>query len=146
MRKKKWIFFWLFFLLLRVRSPGRKKTGSPESGHLKICRTSGPDVMSGWALPLCQKGDQLDRWVVKILICTITLDICPFIRICNRDDDTMWELLKCLMKTQVHRIGILFRNISPHYDSPNSSSSCAQVKKLQFLTLRGVPTVPVLRV
>ena len=49
-KKLKILFFWFFFLLLRVRSPGRKKTGSPESGHLKICRTSGPDVMSGWAL------------------------------------------------------------------------------------------------
>ena len=37
-----------FFLSLRVRSPGREKTGSPESGHFKICRTSGlEDVMSG---------------------------------------------------------------------------------------------------
>ena len=40
-------FFFDFLLFLRVRSPGSKETGSPESGHLKICRTSGPDVMSG---------------------------------------------------------------------------------------------------
>ena len=34
---------------LNVKSPesGKEKTGSPESRHLKICRTSGPDVMSG---------------------------------------------------------------------------------------------------
>ena len=40
-------FFEFFFLFLRLRSPGRKKTGGPESGHLKIRRTSGPDLMSG---------------------------------------------------------------------------------------------------
>ena len=36
--------------MLNVRSPGRKKKGSPESGHLKIPGQPEPDVMSGWAL------------------------------------------------------------------------------------------------
>ena len=48
--KQKKIFFNFFFLVLRLWSPGRKKTSSVESGHLKIYRTSDPDVMSGWAL------------------------------------------------------------------------------------------------
>ena len=43
--------------MLYVRSPGRKKTGGPESGHLKIPGQPEPDVMSGRALDT--RDDQL---------------------------------------------------------------------------------------
>ena len=36
-----------FFSILKGPESGKEKTGSPESGHFKICRTSGPDVISG---------------------------------------------------------------------------------------------------
>ena len=46
-------FFWTFFpflKVLKVRRPGKKKSGFWTVRILKICRNSGPDVMSGWAL------------------------------------------------------------------------------------------------
>ena len=39
-----------FFLFLKVRHPGRKTSSLRTVRILKICRTSGPDVMSGRAL------------------------------------------------------------------------------------------------
>ena len=49
------IFFWnflkffiLFLEVLKVRRPWRKTSGFRTVRILKICRTSGPDVMSGW--------------------------------------------------------------------------------------------------
>ena len=47
MKEKK---FWIFFLSLKVWRPGRKTSGFRTIRILKICRTSGPDVMSGRAL------------------------------------------------------------------------------------------------
>ena len=40
-------FFFVFFYIKGSGVRKGKKTGSPESGHFKICRTSGPDVISG---------------------------------------------------------------------------------------------------
>ena len=39
-----------FISILKGLESGKEKTGSPESGHFKICRASWPNVMSGWAL------------------------------------------------------------------------------------------------
>ena len=60
--KKNWkfvldffFFFWFFLLSLnelKVRRPERKTSGFQTIRILKICRTSGPDVMSGRALLL----------------------------------------------------------------------------------------------
>ena len=54
-QKKSWKKIWLFFFFLfsrgfTVRRPGRKTSGFRTVRILKICRTSGPDVMSGRAL------------------------------------------------------------------------------------------------
>ena len=43
-------FFWDFFLLIKVSGPVRKMSGFRTARTFKICRTSGPDVMSGRAL------------------------------------------------------------------------------------------------
>ena len=49
--KKKINFdFDFFFLILKVRRLGRKPIGFQTVRILKICRTFGPDVMSGRAL------------------------------------------------------------------------------------------------
>ncbi len=65
MKKKKiWIFFGFFLLflkVLKVRRPGRKTSGFRTVRILKICRTSGPDVMSGRAL-LQAKLPSLDTY------------------------------------------------------------------------------------
>ena len=55
LKKQIEIFFFFFFLLLflkvlKVRRPGRKTSGFQTVQVLKICRTSGPAVMSGRAL------------------------------------------------------------------------------------------------
>ena len=39
--------FWIYFYIKGSGVREGKKNGSPESGHFEICRTSGPDVMSG---------------------------------------------------------------------------------------------------
>ena len=43
-------FFFLFLKVLKVRRPERKTSGFRTVRILKICRTSGPDMMSGRAL------------------------------------------------------------------------------------------------
>ena len=59
--KKSWFFFFsnllnflysfsIIILLLKVRRPGRKKSGFRTARTLRICRISGPDLMSGRAL------------------------------------------------------------------------------------------------
>ena len=45
--KKIFLIFFFFFSIIRGPESGKEKTGSPEFGHLKIYRTSGPDSMSG---------------------------------------------------------------------------------------------------
>ena len=48
--KKKFLnffLFWIFFPFLKVWRPGRKTSSFRTVRILKICRTSGPDVMSG---------------------------------------------------------------------------------------------------
>ena len=73
--KKFWFFFFFFsnfldsfsiiIVLLKVRRPGRKKSGFRTARTLKICRTSEPDVMSGRALQIrinrCAKKTKLDQ-------------------------------------------------------------------------------------
>ena len=52
-KKLKKNFFWNFLkFFIFFKSPGRKMSGFRTVRILTICRTSGPDVMSGWALPL----------------------------------------------------------------------------------------------
>ena len=44
------IYFFIFYLFLKVHRPGRKTSGFRTVRILKICRTSGLDLMSGRAL------------------------------------------------------------------------------------------------
>ena len=60
-----WFFFLLFLQVLKVRRPGRKTSGFRTVWILKICRTSGPDMMSGRALP---SGCGAHHWAVKMYV------------------------------------------------------------------------------
>ena len=52
-----------FFLLINVSGPVRKTSGFRTARTFKICRTSGPDLMSGWALILIVVAE----WEIKLL-------------------------------------------------------------------------------
>ena len=49
--EKHFLIFFLFLKVIKVQRPGRKTSGFQTVRILKICRTFGPDVMSGRALP-----------------------------------------------------------------------------------------------
>ena len=53
------LFFEFFFLFSKVRCPGRKMSGFRTVRILTISRTSGPDVMSGWALFVRQPDNHI---------------------------------------------------------------------------------------
>ena len=65
LKKKKKILD--LFSILKGPESGKEKTGTPESGHFKICRTSGPDVMSGWALLISIKL-YMNFWAIRIAV------------------------------------------------------------------------------
>ena len=63
-----YLFFILFLKVLKVRRPGRKTSGFRTVWILKICRTSGPDVMSGRALVRIDNLIPLKLTFIKIPI------------------------------------------------------------------------------